>query len=368
MLILNSKINNLEGIQTFQQSYISEKQTLQNEKSIEETTAEIWKLNDDMRDLDVDRRMAKVSVRFNEKGGEAQLEAVMEKRKQGIDKLKTLMSSLADLKKEKTSAPNSQLMLKEKIHEFSKDNLLRTAKSELVKIGKTEAIGMELKSTDSCLEIIEQMLNNHEGVCIGEAHDGTVNSYLTTNFKNLERLQVKTLFLEGVYPELQEDLDAYWKNGSESILEQYILKFRKLIGFTIPEKENQHLEFIRKAREANIRVVGIEPNAVSDCNDGTERSIALHYAASQIINQEKGTGKYLVRLGAAHLTSLYDGAIPGIAELCNLPSIEIYKNEESLKQCQEMFWGRHDTLRTPPNVTLTLEPTEKLQPQSFKVD
>src|ERR1700722_14988821 len=130
-------MNNIEGLQIFQPSYVPEKQIVEPKKSIEETTVEIWKLNDDMRDVDLDRRIAKVSVRFNEKGGKAELEAVMEKRKQGIEKLKTLISSLTDLKKEKTTTPNSRLTT-ERILELSKDNLLRMAKSEFVKLGKIE--------------------------------------------------------------------------------------------------------------------------------------------------------------------------------------------------------------------------------------
>lgn len=334
---------NQESFQNIETSQASSSQD-STTKTREDVVTQIWNLTNELRELDQDRRLAAVDLEFKVGNAQKKYDEVVQKLNEAMGKVTNLASSLNQLhideKIDSDTAPK-------KVSELSPTELLKEAKSFMINQKEKELNFTGLSKSSRAFDYIENTLQTQQGITIGESHDGEVLKLLTDNLPNLKKLGVSTLFLEG----------ALRYNFQKEIDEE---KWDKL-----PQREYEdgHVrqglrEFIVRAHREGIRIVGIETMAQFKIDDGADRLIAFNYVARQIINHEKGEGKFITVLGSVHLTSLYNGAISGVSELTGTPGIEIYRDEEKFSSVKAIFDSRYGDLRRKPAATLLLNPTK----------
>lgn len=186
------------------------------------------------------------------------------------------------------------------------------------------------------------MLEKFQGISIGESHDGMVESFITNNLPYLHELGVKAIFIEGLDVSLQPTIDECFQTGN----------MEPLIKILYPMKANM-VELIQKGREAGVKIYGLDWRA-SEFGVSTDRLLAANFLSSKIIEKHKGKEKYLAIVGAAHLTNLYHGVIPGLAELTRTPAVYMFRSQKEYDDFQNRVGGEFSDQVTPPHTTIYL--------------
>ena len=160
-----------------------------------EVITQIWKLNNELRELDLAKRMAEIDVQFYKTlFAQQQYDQAVEKLQRTLAKATSLAQSLNQLPVEEHNIifhPPHQL------HELPKDELLAEAKAFMLnKINKVNLYdNAEIPS--SIIKFFENTLQRTQGIIIGEAHDDKVMLFITAELANLKKMGVGTIFLEG---------------------------------------------------------------------------------------------------------------------------------------------------------------------------
>lgn len=300
-----------------------------------EVITQIWKLCNELRDLDLAKRMAEIDVQFYKTLFAQQLyDQAVEKLQRTLAKTTSLAQSLNQLPVEEHNIifhPPHQLI------ELPEDELLAEAKAFMLnKINKVNLYD-NTEVPSSIIKYFENTLQRTQGITIGEAHDDKVMLFITAELANLKKMGVGTIFLEGLRYDLQKEID---EENWESIKDQ--------VFYT----NEITIKFIQLAHKEGIKVVGLETKNTHQ-GGGADRLICFNYMASKIINDEEAKEKFIILVGSAHGTSLYNGAISGISELTGAPCIEIYDENEAQKR-QAMQQSAFGETRTKPAAVFTL--------------
>lgn len=188
------------------------------------------------------------------------------------------------------------------------------------------------------IENFSQLLQ--DSFCIGEAHrDIAPKRFLIENMKLLKERGYETLFMEHLFYDsaMQDSLDDYFQ-GSEMTadLEDYLKRLNT--GFDGPIEEHlsvsdyNFLTLVRSAKENGIKVVGIDTNEsylmgkTEYGSHGEERMRGMNFVAQEVIKKESNSKKWVALMGNLHLGSCNN--IPGVAQLLNVPSVDIYTKKD----------------------------------------
>lgn len=191
-------------------------------------------------------------------------------------------------------------------------------------------------------EHLEAAYRRFQGLCIGECHlDGNPKKFLIDNMEILRDLGVKTLFMEDyLYDTQQPLLDHYFETPDAKpplLVKTFQDGWSEAYGFKAPYT---YVDILRKAKSLGIRIVGIDTSAANEMGIGSSgkpnpmaRLRAMNYVAQQIIDREKGEGKYLAFMGGLHAGTItqYDKDEPsrvaftstGMADLLQCPLIMV---------------------------------------------
>lgn len=182
-------------------------------------------------------------------------------------------------------------------------------------------------------DLISHWLKNYQVFCIGEPHESHASKeFLVDNMAYLKEKDVKVIFMEGLFDDLQNDLDTYFEGQPLSVgLLKDINGMDSNYNFNLPYG---YRGIIEAANREGIRIVGIDTNAaLHDCQsrDGRDkRSIALNYFAYKMIKQtmkELGNGKCVVLIGTGHLR-MRANYIPGVTTLLSCPDMIIADSDK----------------------------------------
>ncbi|HAB98630.1 MAG TPA: hypothetical protein DCE71_02260 [Parachlamydiales bacterium] len=156
----------------------------------------------------------------------------------------------------------------------------------------------------------------HRGLCIGEFHGDAAPKRLLIDYcDRFVKWEIKTLFLENIVKEeVQKDLDR----GLFSLRVQAALK--KLDQKYHISSPDTYFSVVKKAVDAGLRVVALDTKASfyagSNCCDFDESRISVfNYQAFEIIEQERGSGNFLILTGVNHGSQLRGSLIPGLSEM-----------------------------------------------------
>ena len=168
---------------------------------------------------------------------------------------------------------------------------------------------------------------NFNGFIIGEIHsEKNSKKFLIDNMQQLKNEGVETLFLEFLpFDTLQHDIDAYLSGPPGVFMPRSLelLLDEKDTGFEIGKNSPYGFKaLVRAAKNAGIRVVGIETNASEKAgftdmgSTGSERTMGLNFTAQEIIKREKGQSKFVALMGNTHATTSY--GVPGLSEILDV--------------------------------------------------
>lgn len=188
-------------------------------------------------------------------------------------------------------------------------------------------------------DVIETLLKNRAGICIGESShsDITPKKFLIENMQKFKQEGVTTLFLEHVfYDSTQKWMDEYLKSPPGTPMPLYLERYLSDLdyGQNNLSKENTFINVVKAAKMAGIRVVGTDTvvSYLSGAHDKEgivdeeARVKGMNVTAAQIIEREKGKGKFIAFMGGAHVGSMH--GIPGVANLLHCPSMLIEDNNQ----------------------------------------
>ncbi len=208
----------------------------------------------------------------------------------------------------------------------------------------------DLDGIDSEYDLLSHLLNESDGVCIGEVHnDKFSKKILIDNMAELKEKGVNTIYLEHLFgEEHQKLLDQFYESSSNEMplkLKKHLKNLdygqiwdddiRKKYGFTA---------LVKAAKKYGIRIHAIdEENLYKTGGDGLyvsnneQRIAGLNYFASEEINRHRqeiaGEGRYIVFVGSAHVGLDFHNNeyIHGIDNLLNIPSIVFNSRDKDEK-------------------------------------
>jgi hypothetical protein len=215
---------------------------------------------------------------------------------------------------------------------------LRLRASERMQLVRERVLGEPKKDTTA---LLRKLLQGAPGVCFGECHNETdAAEILITQMKNLAKLKVKTLFVEGgLSKEWQPYLDQYHRQKNGPMPKA----LRELLSAGDARYGQSHSPFsktalIRAAKQAGIRVVAIESERARHVAEVGEirgleedtfsklRLSTMNYDSAAIVKEihEQETAvdpdaKFALLCGGGHLVDRY--GVSNLASLLGCPSI-----------------------------------------------
>jgi hypothetical protein len=274
----------------------------------EKTIERIWALHSEIDML-----------RFSEKLSKSQSAGIKSIKETRIREYKRLLTQISNTKWKKSIAyslsrflPKNQISLsyEAKMHTLFADTIPR--------------VSVCISQPQNVMDLCEQLLDKHQGVCIGERHDEIISEYLCLNMKKLKEMGVRTLFTEQFLYTQQHCIDAYLATGDVQHAKNAMRRPSADKPWQLFEYHHRLLE---TARKEGIRVVGIDTRTTMQ--NEAMRLVEMNYLASRVIEQEKHSGKFIALVGAYHLTTFDRGAIPGLSELTRTPAIKLNHTEMS---------------------------------------
>lgn len=204
---------------------------------------------------------------------------------------------------------------------------------------------MPKKPLESTRDLLE------EPFIIGESHSHiSPKKFLIENMKKMKESGYDILFMEHLFYDTdQKDLDEFFETGEITADLMARLKdmnrsgmghsFGPASGVTSPLwKGNDYIAVLRTAREAGIRVVGIDISTVynsqkigiDDRQLDDTRIRYMNYTAVQIMEREisllpKGK-KWCGLMGNAHVKT-FENTL-GVAELCGARSVYVFDHQD----------------------------------------
>jgi hypothetical protein len=179
-------------------------------------------------------------------------------------------------------------------------------------------------------EIIDHWLDHYQGFCIGEFHTESIpKEFLVDNMAYLKQKGVKVLFMEQLYDDCQEELDAFL-NGKP-------LSTEIITNLDVADtKDNFQPPYgykgvIEAAAREGIRIVAIDTKG-ANVPERENRWKWMNYFAYKTMKKTIktiGDGKYVALMGAGHL-SKRKNYIPGVTDLLSYPNIIISNHENAL--------------------------------------
>lgn len=210
---------------------------------------------------------------------------------------------------------------------------------------------LDAKGNISDVQLIKHYLGDlqTEGLVVGESHsDTSPKDFLIRNMEELKKNGVSTIFLEHVFIDtMQEELDNYLKGPPDAkfpvALEGHLKvhEFLQRAGTGIKPSEyegNTLKDVIIAAKKAGIRVVGLDTvtsyqSGTSEkfgVTDASARLKGMNFVANEIVQNEKGKGKYVILCGLDHACTNSGDKVAGLNEILGVPTIAILDKNKKI--------------------------------------
>ena len=191
-------------------------------------------------------------------------------------------------------------------------------------------------AADPVFEHLRELLERHDGLCIGECHDDTeAPHFLARHMRDFADAGVTTLFVECVDATDQDMLDHFQKTGDlEKEFPPLRYHFARALDWELnrwdrPGREGlkpAYLAMLNAARECNIRIIGIDdytlqgPQRLELSNPVWTKTIQDHLPQQ---------GKYLAHGGYFHFSRLHhaENRIVPVSEHLGVPGIHFSVQE-----------------------------------------
>jgi len=190
------------------------------------------------------------------------------------------------------------------------------------------------------------VFKKHKGLCLAEpgginlSSPGRQSASKRVLIENLERLKsegLSVIYLEHLcLDSMQPLINAYFASNQTDPPEPLKCYLEDLDrGQSIGEPEFGFHALVKAAKRADVLVVGID-TSLSYNLAGKERLIGMNSTATAIIEHDQNTrpGKYIALMGNGHVGTVTtvgeERGPPGVAELLQIPSIQISKGSPSI--------------------------------------
>jgi hypothetical protein len=220
-----------------------------------------------------------------------------------------------------------------------KKNALRENAREYFSIYDTPQIDKILPdSLETPSSIITQLIDENQGVCIGEVHEHkSPKKLLIDNMEQLKAHGVDFLFLEHVYDDTHRELlEEYFESESNQMparLSNYLSALDK--GNKLEYKETPYTfkGLVIAAKMAGIKIIPVDTSVSHekdkfklDYEGGTKaRCNMMNYIAAKQFEKHMenfSDSKYIFFVGSSHINSVNSGVL-GIGEITGCPTIVV---------------------------------------------
>lgn len=209
-------------------------------------------------------------------------------------------------------------------------------------------------------KMIETLLKDFQGFCVGEAHNEVSSKkFFINNMENFKKHNIKAIGFEGIDYTEQDALDAYLNDSyqGDKVMEKRVADLLQKVRTYLGPKSDKYRDdmILEAAKKHGIRVIAIDvPSELEKKNLTLEltsfglsvvprtdlhiRRHLMNFAASvimeEVISSLKDGEKYVCLMGANHvLRARGEGVdtekVPGVADLLQCPAIKFQKTPAS---------------------------------------
>ncbi|MCH9626148.1 MAG: hypothetical protein S4CHLAM123_13410 [Chlamydiales bacterium] len=180
-------------------------------------------------------------------------------------------------------------------------------------------------------QMLSEIFETNRGFVLGENHEEEfTKSFLTENMNFLHELGVRTIFTEFFFIKDQKELDDYIYGKGSDFPKNIKKRIDEIKKFNMLYNDNM----LRAAKANQIRIVAlddpladkmrIENTLYINSDSCWSRMHGFNYLAQKIIKREHHSQKFVVHVGAAHMTAYSQSderKVPGIADIFEIPAI-----------------------------------------------
>lgn len=169
-------------------------------------------------------------------------------------------------------------------------------------------------------------MDNQPGLCLDDNHaDPESKEMLIDGLEDLAAKGVTTLFIEHFWQEQQDLLDAYMNGAEDMELPPALAEAVRKLDEPMQGAES-FKRLLAEAKKNGIRIVGLDSFDAktpqdNDPRNWERRAARFNEGAAEVVEREKGGGKFLLMAGKRH-NNTHDGGIPGLAQLLGVPTVE----------------------------------------------
>lgn len=190
--------------------------------------------------------------------------------------------------------------------------------------------------------LITACLDRRPGICIGESHlDTAPKDFIIDHLPFFVAHGVTTLFVEHIPSDsLQDEIDHYLRLPSGAGMPAGLSLYLEYLseGFLIGSRRRNFKDVIVAAKSAGISKIicldteetyTVGSNQRDGCVDRTKRVMAMNFNAAQLIDAHKGSGKFLIFAGSAHMATC--NHVPGLSQITGCVSVVVQDAPSSME-------------------------------------
>ena len=169
-------------------------------------------------------------------------------------------------------------------------------------------------------DCVDKVFDSQPGMCLNDNHGETGGKdFLTDNMASMKQKGVDTLFIEHFWEEHQPLLDEYMTGGDNDPLPKPLEEFINRVLEKEPTMKGKFTGMLAEAKKQKMRLVGLDSFDAKTREDGDprkwdQRAAKFNAKAAEIVNREKGAGKFLLLAGDDHNNTHFSG-FPGLAQI-----------------------------------------------------
>jgi ankyrin repeat protein len=180
----------------------------------------------------------------------------------------------------------------------------------------------DLTGAQNGTDCVNAICNTQPGMCLSDLHgNADSKNFLADNMAALKQNGVNTLFIEHFWQEQQGLLDEYLGSPPDTPLPPALET-----AITKLEAPDSFRRMLAEAKQHQVRIVGLDSFDAKVPQDGDarnpdQRAARFNAIAAEVVNREKGAGKFVLMAGEDHINTHFSGA-PGLAQLLGVPGVK----------------------------------------------
>lgn len=186
---------------------------------------------------------------------------------------------------------------------------------------------VDLSGANTAADTIDATFAGQDGICLDDNHSKPDSKdFLIDNMADLKAKKVDTLFIEHFWQEHQTMLDDFLNGPPDADMAPPLKEAVRKLNLGVGKDSDHFTKLLQTAKTQKVRIVGLDSFESKTAQDGDprnwdQRAARFNATAAEVVEREKGGGKFVLMAGDAHNNTHFSG-FPGLAQMLGIPAMK----------------------------------------------